>query len=113
MSDVPEDILSTPHAPELSALFSTVRDRYERHKLKRFFSFCTATGVRPEGVTDQVLAAYEAAVRAAGISRPSQVMRDAGLTWNRMMLLRSGWPQITLTVPFSKRLNRVLMTLDD
>lgn len=112
MSDITKNILSSPHTPEWAELFSTIRDRYERHKLKRFFAYCSACGLRPEDVTDQVLAAFEAAVREADVSRPFQVMRDAGLAWNRQMLQRAGWPQITLTVPFSERWNRVSMTTD-
>lgn len=112
MSDITKNILSSPHTPEWAELFSTIRDRYERHKLKRFFAYCSACGLRPEDVTDRVLAAFEAAVREADVSRPFQVMRDAGLAWNRQMLQRAGWPQITLTVPFSERWNRVSMTTD-
>lgn len=112
MSDVSKKLLSAPLTPEWVRLFSLVHDRYQRHHLKRFFAYCSARGISPNEVTDLVLAAYEAAVREAGVSRPAQVMRDAGLTWNRMMLQHSIWPQITVTVPFSHRLNRVSMTLE-
>ena len=52
MSTDCKKMLSAAHSPEWAILFSQVRDRYHRHKLKRLAAFCSSRGVSPKDLGD-------------------------------------------------------------
>jgi hypothetical protein len=87
-----------PLTPEWQALWGRLPDKYARTALSRFFRYCSAEGVPPTLVTDEVAAAFLAALEAETlIKQPRVVHQNAARVWNRM--LRPGWPAVALTVP--------------
>lgn len=104
--EICKNMLSAPHSPEWAALFLLITDRYLRFHLRRFFSFCSARGIAPDGMNGDLLVAFWEVAAAAGVDRPRQVMRDAGISWNKLVATQAGWPQITLVVPDSEQRKR-------
>jgi integrase len=93
---------NTALLPEWRDLIARIQDRYDRAKLSKLTRFCSLRAVTPEKVTDAVLAAF-GEMLAHSAERPKQVLRDACLTWNRMLDRINGWPAVRLTVPNNAR----------
>ena len=97
------DVFDSPLSPDWNTLFAGISDRYARAHLRRLFAFCSARGLGPADLDESVLAAFGAAVKAAGITRPNQVVRDAAKTWNALLAGAPDGPGRPLPVPSSKK----------
>lgn len=78
--------------------FAELTDRRERNWLRRFFGFCSEREIEPEELSDKVVSSFFDGVEAAGVSRPSQVVRDAIKAWNKLSKIHPKWPKIELTL---------------
>lgn len=89
----------TPLSPKWDALLNLTPDRYSKSHLRRLFSLATYLNLEPEELSDETLERLEQAAITAGITRPSQVPRDAAKSWNKMGALHPQWPRQQLTPP--------------
>ena len=91
-------------APEWEVLLDQVEGRYERARLSRFMSWCTAQGIAP---TDVGQADVDRFVLALGkeslVERPKAVHRDLALAWDRCRTTVAGWPDVEVAVPNHSR----------
>ena len=84
-------------SPEWAALRAHVADQPVLWKLSRFMAFCSATGVAPNGVEDNVIQAFRRDLTASqDTDKPEQHIRAAIHAWNRCISEYQGWPQIPL-----------------
>lgn len=91
-------------SPAWQELLSRVPDRYERFRLSRLASHCSASNIAPEQVNDAVSDAFGAdLLQHSLIERPKQVHREACLAWNRAAGAVAGWPQTRLRIPRNRR----------
>jgi integrase len=71
-----------------------------RFQLDRLAHFCSAQGVAPEDLNDDVLSAlYEALVNESIVKHPYEIYRGAAKSWNNAAERIAGWPQQRLAVP--------------
>ena len=90
--------------PAWQALLGRLSDRYERSKLSRLARYCTAFGIPPDQVSDNVVGEFgRMLLEGSLIERPKQVHRNACLAWNRSIDGVEGWPQHRLSVPDNRR----------
>ena len=86
----------------LSAQWNTqllvVVDKYELCSLRVLGSFASSRGVGPHQVEDTLLADLETAIKAKGLPRPTQMIRDIILSWNSYANISPGWPAIALSI---------------
>jgi integrase len=91
-------------APAWRALIERVPDRYERSRLSRFFSWCSAGGIDPRAVDAPVVERFAISLRENTlVERPKQLHRDLVLAWNRSVSLVPGWPAVEFPVPNNRR----------
>jgi hypothetical protein len=89
-----------PFAPEWQALWRRLPDRYARTTLSRFFRYCSAQGVQPVLVTDEVAASFLTPLETETlVKQPRVVHQNVARLWNRMRAQVPGWPTVELTVP--------------
>jgi hypothetical protein len=89
-----------PFAPEWQALWRRLPDQYARTTLSRFFRYCSAQGVQPVLVTDEVAASFLTALETETlVKQPRVVHQNVARLWNRMRAQVPGWPTVELTVP--------------
>jgi integrase len=79
--------------PAWVALCNPIQNKHDLSYMRHLGSFCSGNGVEPHQVDENALARYEAAVRAKGSKRPTQLVRDTRKTWNRLSATLPGWPQ--------------------
>lgn len=77
--------------PEAEALLQLVCNRRDRFHLAGLLGHASSRSRPLDALDETDLAAYEAALVAAGKPRPKQAARDAAHAWNRMVG-RAGWP---------------------
>jgi integrase len=66
----------------------------------RFFRYCSANGISPEFVNDEVSEQFrEALVEESFVKYPIRTHRNVICTWNKIVDLVPGWSPIKLTVP--------------
>lgn len=83
---------------QLSARTNTLK-----FQLDRLFHYCSALGISPHEVDDEVLRAfYDALVGESIVGLPYDVYRRAAKYWNDAVDRIPGWPQQRLTVPSRK-----------
>ena len=71
-----------------------------RFQLDRLAHFCSAQGIAPEDLNDDVLSAlYEGLVNESIVKHPYEIYRGAAKSWNNAAERIAGWPQQRLTVP--------------
>src|SRR5262249_17290795 len=69
-------------------------------QLSRLFHYCSAQGIPPGDVDDDVLASFHRALIAESIVRlPYEIYRGAAKSWNNAAAQIPGWPQRRLIVP--------------
>jgi integrase len=86
------------------ALIDKVGDRYERSKLSRFFTWCSAADIEPASVDPSLVERFAASLASNSlVERPKQLHRDFVLAWNRCVDGIPAWPQLKLPVPNSRR----------
>src|SRR5262249_20601818 len=72
-------------------------------QLGRLFHYCSANGIAPEQVRDEVLRLFhEALTEESLVQNPYEAYRGAAKSWNNAVDRIPGWPQQKVTVP-SKR----------
>ena len=87
-------------SPEWLGLWRRLPSKYDRTSMSRLFRFCSGRAVAPNGLTDEILEAFEAALRAETLIKEPRVTRqNACRAWNRLAGSVAGWPQVYLTVP--------------
>jgi integrase len=94
-----------PFAPSWAALMSTLPGGTNafRFRLYRLPHYCSAQGIDPDDVDDQVLTAFHDALTAESIvDDPYVIYRRTTKSWNHAAERIPGWPQQRLTVPSRK-----------
>jgi len=91
-------------APEWAALLDQVEGRYERARLSKFFSWCTAEGITPADVGQADVDRFGVALgKESLVERPKAVHRDLALAWGRCRTTVAGWPDVEIKVPNNSR----------
>lgn len=89
-----------PLAPEWQALWDQLDDRYHRTALSRFLRYCSAQGIAPDAVNDDVSAAYLTAMESESLIRaPRESHKTMCRVWNRLAGSIEGWPVVELSEP--------------
>ncbi len=89
-----------PLSPDWSVLLDQVDDRYERSRLSRFMSWCTAEGIAPADVNQSDVDRFVVALaKESLVERPRAVHRDLALAWDRCRATVAGWPDVEIAVP--------------
>ncbi|MFM2350066.1 MAG: hypothetical protein RIR04_1032 [Pseudomonadota bacterium] len=91
-------------APEWAALLDQVVGAYERARLSRFMSWCTAEGIAPTNVSQGDVDRFVVALaKESLVERPKAVHRDLALAWGRCRTTVAGWPDVETKVPNNSR----------
>ena len=89
-----------PLSPDWAVLLDQVGDRYERSRLSRFMSWCTAEGIGPKDVGQAAVDRFVTALaKESLVERPRAVHRDLALAWDRCRATVAGWPDVEIAVP--------------
>jgi integrase len=95
-----------PFAPAWEALWHKLPGPKDalRMQLSRLAHYCSAQGISPEAVNDDVLGPFrEALITESFVKDPEEVFRGAAKSWNNAAARIPGWPQERLTVPSRQR----------
>ena len=93
----------------LMAAWQKVFDQAEdhgriRYYLSRLMHFCSAQGIEPEDVNDDVSGRFrDALIAESFVKDPIKTHRDICKLWNRALREVPGWPATELTVPRNKK----------
>ena len=88
----------TPLTPAWVDLCEPIANKHDLSFMRQLGSYCSSIGIEPHQVDQAALVAYEAAIRAKGGKRPTQLARDTRKTWNRLSATLPGWPKTQLVV---------------
>lgn len=89
-----------PLTTQWQRLFDALVDRQFKYGLSRFMRFCSAQGIAPEAVDDQISDAFLIAMeRETLVKRPKIVHAAAVRLWNRAAGQINSWPDKQLAVP--------------
>jgi integrase len=87
-------------APEWKELWDALPDKYARTASSRFFRYCSAQGITPAQVTDQIATAFLTALRdETFVKDPKVTHQNLCRLWNRMSCVVPGWPDVVIKVP--------------
>ena len=87
-------------SPDWAVLLDQVGDRYERSRLSRFMSWCTAEGTAPADVNQSDVDRFVVALaKESLVERPRAVHRDLALAWDRCRATLADWPNVEIAVP--------------
>ena len=90
--------------PEWEVLLDQVEGRYERARLSRFMSWCTAEEIAPAAVVQGDVDRFVVALaKESLVERPKAVHRDLALAWDRCRTTVAGWPDVEVAVPNHSR----------
>lgn len=93
-----------PLSPDWAVLLDEVGDRFERSRLSRFMSWCTAEGIAPADVSQGDVDRFATAItKQSMVERPRAVHRDLALAWDRCRAAIAGWPDVEIAVPNHSR----------
>jgi integrase len=93
-----------PLSPDWAVLLDQVGDRYERSRLSRFMSWCTAEEIGPADVSQGDVDRFVVALaKESLVERPRAVHRDLALAWDRCRAAIVSWPDIEIAVPNHSR----------
>lgn len=91
-------------APEWAALLDQVVGAYERARLSRFMSWCSAEGISPTGVGQADVDRFVVALgKESLVERTQGIHRDLALAWGRCRTTVLGWPDVEIKVPNHSR----------
>ena len=91
-------------APEWAELLDQVDGRYERARLSRFMSWCTAQAIAPADACQADVDRFVVALaKESLVERPKAVHRDLALAWGRCRTTVAGWPEAEIKVPDNSR----------
>jgi integrase len=86
--------------PVWQELIDRLPNRRFRAALSRLSRYCSAKGIEPKDVCDDVVDAFMNYVRTETFAKkPNDVHRRATRVWNEAVIKIPDWPQIHLTVP--------------
>jgi integrase len=94
-----------PFAPDWAELWDKLPlgKNALRMQLSRLFHFCSAQGIGPDAMNDDVLETFNQALVTESIVRlPYEIYRGAAKSWNNAAELIPDWPKQRLTVPSRK-----------
>jgi integrase len=90
----------TPLAPAWRTVWSRLPDRSFKDALSRFMRYCSAQGLAPNVVNDDISRTFLAALEAESFVRdPRAHHRRMTKAWNKAADTVPGWPRTGLTVP--------------
>ncbi len=72
-------------APELAALLTSIADRWQRARLRRFFHYLGENGIKPESVYDDTFDAFRASLDRSLIQDVRTADREARKIWNMLV----------------------------
>jgi integrase len=101
--DIPGRYLA-PLGPQWRKLWPLLpKDSALAVQLSRLFHYCTANGIQPEDLDDEVMRRFYDALRDESLVQdPYGIYRGAPKSWNNAITRFAGWPGTLLAVP-SKR----------
>ncbi len=89
-----------PMRSEWKALWEALPDKYARTAMSRFFRYCSAQGILPAEVTDQITGKFLVALKDETLVKdPKVTHQNLCRVWNRMGSVMPGWPDVVLAVP--------------
>ena len=90
-----------PLTPAWQQLWDLAEDAGRlRIHLSRFMRFCSANDIAPAEVSDEVLERFRTAlVDESFLANPERTWKSNLRTWNKMVDMMPGWPQVRLAVP--------------
>jgi integrase len=94
-----------PLAPKWLALTRPIPDRDYASSVNRLACFCTVMGISPEEVGRDILLGYHAALVAEEVVKDPRRILNLGISyWNHCQRNVKGWPNITLSSPFPRKI---------
>ena len=91
-------------SPEWEALRAELKTDEAKRRLSRFMGFSSANGIKPGAVTPETFARFKSEIENNSlVRRPTAVVRDTYLTWNKAANDVPGWPQLRVEVPNRRR----------
>jgi hypothetical protein len=103
--------MPTHYLAPLEPAWAALRDKLPQGKnalkfqLDRLFHYCSAQGVGPDEVNDEVLSTFHDELVGESIVRyPYEIYRGAAKSWNNAADRIPGWPQQRITVPSRQQL---------
>jgi integrase len=89
-----------PKSPEWQALYDQLPDHYSKAGLSRFIRYCSRQKICPTDVNEEVLNGYLTALADESLIKdPRTNHQTVCRLWNKMVVLVSGWPSMTVNVP--------------
>ena len=89
-----------PLSPNWNTLWEALPDKYARTALSRFFRYCSAQGIAPVNVTNDIATSFLTALREETLVKtPKVTHQNLCRVWNRMGRDVPGWPDVILDVP--------------
>jgi hypothetical protein len=89
-----------PLSFDWKALWEALPDKYARTALSRFFRYCSAQGIVPAKVTDEIATTFLTALKNETlVKHPRVTHQNLCRVWNRMARDVPGWPNVVLEVP--------------
>ena len=92
---------------EWRVLRDALQERKQRVGLSRFMHHCSAAGLSPLAVDDEVMEAFGAALLDSLIRSPAEQMRGTRFAWNRACAEQPCWPGRPVGI-VSRRISHVL-----
>lgn len=89
-------------APIWTELLSLITSEKRRIVFVRFARYCTALGIIPEQVDDEVICQFRQAIEQEAFGDPSKIARVCR-AWNQAAATLPDWPKQRLTVPSQPR----------
>lgn len=87
-------------SPAWAALIDQLNGPGDRYKLGHLGRYCTAAGIPPVQVDDQVMSNFLSDLQTRSLaSDPRRKHRDAAMAWNRIVAACTEWPQQVVLVP--------------
>ncbi len=89
-----------PLLPIWAEALALIPEDHLKYRLSAFGRYCSALGIRPDQVDDEILKAYWAHLEQTELSRrPQDLHRELCVTWNKVAELVPEWPQQRVEVP--------------
>jgi integrase len=89
-----------PFTPEWQELWDQADGADRRRHVSRFMHFCSANGISPDAVDDQVSETFrQSLINESFVKDPVKNHQNSIRTWNQIVDLVPDWPAIKLTVP--------------
>jgi integrase len=95
-----------PLASEWEALRSLLPDRHAKLALSRLMSWCTASGLSPDAIDQEMFEAFRRYVEETSLGQrdPGGLYRDACKAWDHAVDTIPEWPKLKVEIPDRRRL---------